>query len=203
MPEGSAALHDVVRRQRACRSFDPSVAVSDDDIETVLDAAVHAPSAENTQPWVFVVVRNHRTRRALADIWASAWAIGSAQIRTHVDDALFADLERGMGGGFGTAPVVVVVCADLDRVDELFAECSIYPAVQNLLLTATGMGLGSCLTTGLTSFFVEQVRDLLDLPGTVKPLAAVYLGAPDRRLGPPRRRPASQSTYRERYGDLW
>lgn len=203
MPEGVALL-DVIHCQRACRAFDPSVEVTDADVETLLDAAVHAPSAENTQPWVFVVVRDDGTRRALAETWASAWSIGSEHVRGNVDDALFADLERGMGGGgFGTAPVVIVIGADLDRVDEMYAECSIYPATQNLLLTATALGLGSCLTTGLTTFFADQVRDLLSLPATVKPLAAVYLGAPERALGPPRRRPASQSTHRERYGDNW
>ncbi|MGH9215410.1 MAG: nitroreductase family protein, partial [Acidimicrobiales bacterium] len=39
-------------RQRACRHFAPD-AVPDDDVDRMLDAAVHAPSAENAQPWVF------------------------------------------------------------------------------------------------------------------------------------------------------
>ena len=47
----------VVGRQRACRNFDAERDVGDDLIERVLDAARFAPSAENTQPWVFVVVR--------------------------------------------------------------------------------------------------------------------------------------------------
>jgi nitroreductase len=204
MPDIAVDLGDVIRKQRACRSFDPTVAVTDAELEVLLDAAVHAPSAENTQPWVFLVVRNDDTRRHLAEIWAAAWATGRDQVRASVDDTLFADLERGMaGGGFGAAPVVIVVAADLERVDPMYAECSIYPAIQNLLLTATSIGLGSCLTTGLTTFFADQVQDLLDLPSTIKPLAAVYLGVPDRPLGPPRRRPAASCTFRERYGAPW
>lgn len=198
-----AELLDVVHRQRACRGFLPDGDVSDADVAVLLDAAVHAPSAENTQPWLFVVVRDAETRARLARIWADAWSLGRGIVKEKVDDALFRDLDRGMSGGFGNAAVVIVVCADLERVDEEYAECSIYPAVQNLLLAATDLGHGSCLTTGLTTFFADEVRGLLALPTTAKPLAAVYLGTPDRVLGPPRRRPATESTHRERYGAPW
>jgi nitroreductase len=50
-------LFGVMHAQRACRRFDPDAEVTDSDIEQMLQAAVHAPSAENTQPWAFVVVR--------------------------------------------------------------------------------------------------------------------------------------------------
>ncbi len=199
-----ADLLEVVHAQRACRSFDPAAELSDSDIEVMLDAAVHAPSAENSQPWVFVVIRDDATRAALSQIWSGAWAIGAAQVRESVDPTLFQDLERGMGqGGFGTAPVVVVVSADLERVSEMYAECSVFPATQNLLLAASALGHASCLTTGLTTFFADQVRDLLALPETIKPLATVYLGSPATPLRRPRRRPALDTTHRERYGEHW
>ncbi len=51
------SLFDVVRNQRAYRAFraDP---IDDELVERILQAATFAPSAENTQPWVFVVVRD-------------------------------------------------------------------------------------------------------------------------------------------------
>lgn len=196
----------IMHAQRACRRFDPSADVPDSDIEQILQAAVHAPSAENTQPWAFVVVRDQKTRSLLADWWTETWNAGGGDfIRSSLDDkALIADLEYGFNrGGFAAAPVVVAVCVDTERVAEIYAPSSIYPAVQNLLLAAADLGYGSCLTTGLTTFGVDRVRELLGLPGTLLPMAAVYLGAPAKKLSPPRRRPAALVTFRERYGNTW
>lgn len=196
----------VMRAQRACRRFDPDGKVLDADVERILESAVHAPSAENTQPWSFVVVRNEDTRAQLAGWWTETWNAGGGDfIRQSVDDkALVADLEYGFNrGGFAAAPVVVVVCADTERVPEIYAPSSIYPAVQNLLLAAADLGYASCLTTGLTTFGIDRVREKLQLPDTLLPMAAVYLGKSARKLSPPRRRPALSVTYREQFGKPW
>jgi nitroreductase len=196
----------VMRAQRACRRFDPDGKVLDSDIEQMLQSAVHAPSAENTQPWSFVVVRDEESRRLLADWWTETWNAGGGDfIKGSLDDrALIDDLEYGFNrGGFAAAPVVIVVCADTDRVAEIHAASSIYPAVQNLLLSAADLGYGSCLTTGLTTFGVDRVRDRLALPDTLLPMAAVYLGRPAKKLSTPRRRPATEVTHREKFGIAW
>jgi nitroreductase len=198
-------LFSVIKAQRACRRFDPDGDVSDADVEQMLDAAVHAPSAENTQPWFFVVVRDAQTRADLAAWWTETWQAGGSEYARQVaTDAMYSDLEFAVGsGGFAAAPVVVVVCLDTQKVLEVFAQSSIYPAVQNLLLAANGLGYGSCLTTGLTLFGVDRVRERLGLPETVTPMAAVYLGKPAKALNPPRRQPAREVTYRERFGEPW
>jgi nitroreductase len=199
-------LRAVMRAQRACRRFDPDGKVLDSDIEEMLASAVHAPSAENTQPWSFVVVRDGDSRRLLADWWTETWNAGGGDfIKQSLDDrALIADLEYGFNrGGFAAAPVVIVVCADTERVAEIYAASSIYPAVQNLLLAAADLGYGSCLTTGLTTFGIDRVRERLALPDTLLPMAAVYLGPPAKKLSPPRRRPALDVTYRETFGAAW
>jgi nitroreductase len=128
-----------MRAQRACRRFDPDGKVLDSDIEQMLQTAVHAPSAENTQPWSFIVVRDEESRKLLADWWTETWNAGGGDfIKGSLDDqALINDLEYGFNrGGFAAAPVVIVVCADTERVMEIYAAASIYPAVQNLLLAA-------------------------------------------------------------------
>jgi nitroreductase len=201
-----AELRAVMQAQRACRRFDPDGEVLDSDIEHMLRLAVHAPSAENTQPWSFVVVRAEQTRKLLADWWTETWNAGGGDLvkQSIEDKALVADLEYGLNkGGFAGAPVVVVVCADTDRVAETHAPSSIYPAVQNLLLSAADLSYGSCLTTGLTTFGVDHVRELLQLPQNLIPMAAVYIGRPARKLSPPRRRPATEVTYREKFGAAW
>jgi nitroreductase len=194
-----------IRAQRACRRFDPDGKVPDSDVEQMLAAAVYAPSAENTQPWTFIVVRDEGNRALLASWWTETWNAGGGDfVKQSVDDkVLVADFEYAFSGGFAAAPVVIVVCADTEKVMEVYAPSSIYPAVQNLLLTAADLGYGSCLTTGLTLFGVERVREQLELPQSVNPMAAVYLGQPARKLSPPRRGPATEVAYREKFGAAW
>ena len=192
----------VVHRQRACRAF-ADVPVPDHEIERILDAAVHAPSAENRQPWEFVVVRDADTRAALAALAHRAWEAGGREAeRDRLAPALFADVDRGMTGGFATAPVMIVVCADNERGLPATASESVYPAVQNLLLAATALGLGSALTT-ITRAFGAETRSLLGLPEHVAPMAMIPIGRPIRPLGPPRRDPFEQHTHRDRYGEAW
>jgi nitroreductase len=195
----------VVSRQRACRSFDAEGELPDCDVEAILEAAVHAPSAENTQPWVFIVLRDVGLRATICELWTSAWAAGGADhVRANASEALFEDLDRGIaGGGFAAAPVIVVVGADTGLVSDAYAQSSIYPAVQNMLLAANVAGYGSCMTTGLTTFFSDELRELLCIPSPVLPLAVVYLGRPLVPQSPPRRRPAREAMYRERYGAPW
>jgi nitroreductase len=196
-------LFDVVHAQRACRSF-ASTPVPDDVIARVLDAATFAPSAENRQPWVFVVVRDDTARAQIHDLTARAWERGGrAFAATRLEPGLLADVEHGIaGGGYRTAPVLVVVAADLQRAHPATVPASIFPAVQNLCLAAQALGLGSALTT-LTTTLSRELAAIVGLPETVTAQAVVPLGCPARRLGPPRREPFAEHTYRDRYGAAW
>jgi nitroreductase len=95
-----------------------------------------------------------------------------------------------------------VVCGDTRLGLELTLSASIFPAIQNLLLAATALGLGSALTT-LPVAFGDELRTALSLPDPVHPLAVVPLGWPVRPLGPPRRQPVSEKAHRDRYGARW
>jgi nitroreductase len=192
----------VVHRQRACRAFSDA-AVDDELVARVLDAATFAPSAENRQPWEFVVVRDPQARAQLGELTVRAWEAGGREFaRTRLDDKLMADVDAGATGGVAAAPVIVVVCADTERGLPQTVPSSIFPATQNLLLAATALGLGSALTT-ITTAFAAELRALLGLPEHVVPVAIVPIGWPARALGAPRRDPFAAHTYRERYGRGW
>jgi nitroreductase len=193
---------EVVQRQRACRTF-RSDSVGDDLVERVLEAATFAPSAENAQPWEFVVVRDELVRARIGDLTRQAWRGGGrAYAEARLSPQLLADVDRGAEGDLSAAPVLVVVCGDTRRAHEAVVPASIFPAVQNLLLAANALGLGAALTTLPTAFAVE-LRELLALPDHVRPLAVVPLGHPARVLGPPRREPVSDHAHRDRYGRRW
>ena len=196
------AFFEVVLSQRACRSFAPDP-VGDEVIGKLLQAATHAPSAENRQPWVFVVVRRDVLRDAIGTIYLRAWDSGAREHSTRrLDARLLTEVDEGARGGVASAPVLVVVCGDTEKSHPQALASSIFPAVQNLLLSAGAVGLGSALTT-LAVIDRDGISKLLALPGHIVPMAIVPLGWPSRTLGPPRREPVEEKTHREVFGSPW
>ncbi|HUI47519.1 MAG TPA: nitroreductase family protein, partial [Acidimicrobiia bacterium] len=78
----------------------------------------------------------------------------------------------------------------------------IFPAVQNMLLAATALGLGSALTT-ITAGYRAEMQSILGLPDHVWPVALVPIGYPAHPLGRPRRAPFREHAHREQYGRPW
>ena len=192
----------VVERQRACRTF-TAEPVDDELVARVLRAATFAPSAENRQPWEFVVVRDEQRRHAIAALMQRAWeSSGRAHSARRLTPAMLDDVDRGMTGGFASAPVHVVVGGNTERALPATITSSIFPAVQNMLLAATALGLGSALTT-IATIYADELTAIVELPPHVTPVAVVPLGHPARALKPPRREPFEQHTHRERFGTGW
>lgn len=195
-------LFDLMRAQRACRAYTDEP-VADADLARIFDVAVHAPSAENKQPWEFVVVRDADARAAIGVLMARAWnGVGKAFSEGRLSPALFADVDRGATGGIARAPVHIVVGADTDRGLEATSCESIFPAVQNLMLAASALGLGTALTT-IAVGAAHELRAVVGFPNHVRPMAVIPVGHPARTLGPPRREPFERHTHRDRYGTVW
>jgi nitroreductase len=195
-------LFSVIRMQRAHRAFTDEP-VPDEVVERVLEAATFAPSAENTQPWVFIVVRDADARARIGELNRQAWEGGGREFsRPRLSPEVFAKVEAGATGGIANAPVLVIVGGDTSRCVEAVLEASVWPAVQNLLLAAQALGLGASLTT-ITTVFGDELRSLLALPDHVRPLGVVPLGWPAKQLKPPRRAPVADKTFRDRYGQPW
>jgi len=98
--------------------------------------------------------------------------------------------------------VLVVVGGDTRLGDRRVLEASVFPAVQNLLLAATALGLGSSLTT-LPLMFGAELASIVELPAEVVPMSVVPLGWPARPLSPPRRQPVADKAHRETFGTPW
>ena len=190
---------EVVLSQRACRHFSDEP-VGDDLVARCLLAATHAPSAENLQPWVFVVVRDAERRAAVGDLMRRVWRqAGRAHSEGRLPPALLDDVEAGAEGTIAAAPVLVVVCGDAAVGLEATLPASVFPAVQNLLLAANALGLGSAMTT-LATLAGDRLAALLELPPTVRPMAVTPLGWPARPLGPPHRLPVEGRAHLDSYG---
>ena len=209
---------DVVSTQRAIRRFLPDP-VPDALLARVLDAATRAPSARGAEPWAFVVVTDAALRAEIGRLYLTAWE--TAARFTEASDAdhdvktapHYARMMRGadvLARGLGAVPVHVVCGLDHARLGPIAdgagalrspgaAYASILPAVQNLLLAARALGLGTTLTT-LHRVFEPALRELLGLPSSIEPVVLVPLGFPRDRFGPTRRRPLSEVAHRDRWG---
>lgn len=199
--DGAPGFFEVVLGQRAHRELLPDP-VPDELVGRALLAATHAPSAENLQPWVFVVVRDPQARERLGAIAARLWRAGAREHAAgRISPVLLAGVERWATGGLAAAPVIVVVCGDSSLADPRSLAASIYPAAQNLCLAAQAQGLGSLFSTLPT--FDRELAELLGLPPSLEPMAVVPVGWPRRRLGPPRRIAVAEKAHRDRFGNRW
>ncbi len=190
---------DVVLSQRAARSFTPED-VDDATVAKILTAATHAPTAENSQPFVFIVVRDPGIRATIGDITARVWEGGARDMeKGRLAPAFLADVDQGAMGGCAQAPVLIVVAGDTRLTFAESLDSSIFPAVQNLLLAAHALGLGSTLTT-LPTLSGNDLSEALDLPPEVRPVAVIPVGHLTKKLGPPRRLPISEKAHLNRYG---
>ncbi|KYH39893.1 MAG: hypothetical protein AYL33_007060 [Candidatus Bathyarchaeota archaeon B63] len=164
-------VFEAIKTRRSIRSFTQE-AVSDEEIEMILDAARSAPSAGNIQPWIFIVVKNPEMKRRISRAALNQFFIEEA-------------------------PVVIVVCADQERSRmgygsrgaNLYCIQDTAAATQNILLAAHALGLGACW---VGAFYEDEVRQALRVPRGVRPVAIVPIGHPAERPGAVFKRPLSE-----------
>jgi F420 biosynthesis protein FbiB-like protein len=181
---------EAIAGRRSIRRF-KDAPVSDEDIETILTAATQAPSGKNRQPWRFVVVKgDHRTemvrimRESIAFLEEQGSDTGSARWTANV-------MEQ--------APVTVFVFdAHTPRQrlpweggGDLVNVQSIGAAIQNMLLAALDLGLGSLWICDVL-YAYDPLCDWLKQEYQM--IAAVSFGYPDEQPGPRPRRPLSEVT---------
>jgi nitroreductase len=178
-------VQTLFRYQRAIRTFTEEE-VPDDLVHQVLTAAIHGPSGSNTQPWHFIVVRDPTVKQAISAVYEEARAAGPMPSACGARQPL-------------AAPVLIVACVNTPASGRAGFQtgASIYPSVQNLLLAARALGLGSCLTT-LHRRRKARIHAILGIPDQIETAAIIPLGWPDRDYGPNRRPPLDRLI-----GPLW
>jgi nitroreductase len=199
---------DVATTQRATRRLTPDP-IPEATLRQIMDAAICAPSGGNRQGWSFLIVRDPARRARLGELYREAWA--ELMKVPYYRDAAAAPPDspagkmlasaRHLSEHLGEAPVLIVACIGLDPGVKatLTTGASIYPAVQNLMLAARALGVGSCLTT-IHKFRDREVKELLGIPANVETAALIPLGYPRGKFTPARRKPVTDVTYSDRWG---
>lgn len=155
--EEAMNISEAIRKRRSIRKYKEGVEIPRKDIETILEAAMMAPSARNTRPWEFVVVESREGKEKIMEI-------------------------QPYTGMLKTASAAIIVCG-LPEVQKE-ANCSEFwpedcgAAIENILLQALELGYGTCWC----GFYpvedrVKALKEAFDLKSV--PLAVVALGVPD------------------------
>ena len=220
---------EAIHSARAIRRFKPDP-VPETVITAILDAAIRAPSAGNSQNWIFLVVQDAEQRRKLGLLYRKASDIASAMYAArgrppHLTEEQF---RRLMSSGsflwdhLADAPVILVPCQtqpkipppdalppdvrarhlDEQRYVERIRGASIYPAVQNVILACRAFGLGTTITTNHIRC-EDEVKAVLGVPEDVQTFALMPIGYPLDAFGPVVRRPVAEVVYADRWARQW
>ena len=198
-PELDMPIGEAIFTQRAIRRLDPNRPITDAHLKIVLDAASKAPSGGNTQPARFLVVRDKDRIREFGKLYHEAWW---AKRRdefgwTGKDDIPESSVYRmpsRLADEIVDAPVVILALS----VGGKETAHSVFPPVQNLLLAARALGIGSVLTT-LHPDVMERVYMMFGIPEEVELYCCIPLGYPRGNFGPTRRFPTSETTSWNRW----
>ena len=207
-------VFEVMRTQLSIKRFKPDP-VSDEDIRTILTAATWAPSGTNAQPWEFVVLKDPDLKKQIADLYRE----GLRFLLDHPRRQGYQEPDRRtfpktmmrksvyLRDHLEESPVLVVVAMNLDKhhlprfgtLKAIRAEAvytSILPCIQNLMLAARALGIGSCLTTAIT-ILEEDAKIALGMPEETQIIALIPMGYPADDFKPVTRIPAEEFTHRD------
>jgi nitroreductase len=183
---------ELFRHQRAVRAWSDQP-VTDEELAQVLQAAIHGPSGSNTQPWHFIAIRDQAVKDAVNEAYEEG-------LRDAYGDAVPA---RGADRQpMSAAPVLIVACVDTPPSNRAGFQtgASIYPNVQNLMLAARVLGMGTVLTT-LHRRRKDRIHEILSIPEGIESAAIIPLGWPDRDYKPNTRPPLEQFVMHDRWSD--
>lgn len=202
-------IFDAIQGRKSIRKFKPTP-VPDEDIKKILDAGRLAPSANNSQPWRFVVIRDMELLKKMAD--AAREMVD--RMLPYAEDEKQAQRLAAYKSSFYTffenAPVVIAVfmskysagtdrllarmgysAGDIMRLRPVPGLQSVSAAIQNMLLAAHALGYGSCWMTG-PLVAQEAFEKLLEYDKDTFIAALLPIGVPDEDPPARKRKPLEE-----------
>ena len=210
MSEGTELFH-IMRTTRAMRRLKPDP-VPDELIQRILQAGQWAANGGANQRWRFLVVKDRSIKEQVQKWYQKAFdevvgpryrgsepPPGSSPGRYRRQH----DAVEYLTEHYHEAPVWIVACQDDgEETPTRSAGASIYPAVQNMLLAARALGLGSTLTSRHLRH-EKEVEEILGLPPGVHSYAILPIGYPMGNFGPVRRGPLADVVYLDKWGERY
>ena len=190
-------LFDAINSRRSIRRY-TAAPVDDKTVNKVLEAGRWAPSWANTQCWRFVVVRDPDTKAQ----------ISQSLMKIQLEDRL---VDNPATKTISDIPVLVVVCAETgisgckpgatpdgnyvtDKGDWFMFDTAL--AVQNMVLAAHGLGLGTVI---IGAFDAKMVEEILGVPEGYRVVVLFPLGVPAREGKAPPRKELTEIVINDRW----
>jgi nitroreductase len=191
-------LLEAMATTRAIRRYTPDP-IPDADLAEILWYAQRAPSGTNRQKFRFLTLRRDDPtaapgRELLAESFRKSWVDKRADLDREGEPEEGSPRYRMQAAmqhyvdHLDTVPVIVLVGLERYRPTHYTEGASVYPACQNLLLAARGLGYGGVMT-GWHAPVEAQLREVLGIPDGIALHACITLGVPAGRHGPLRRKP--------------
>lgn len=160
-----ADIFEVINNRRSIREYKKEQ-IKDTEIEKILNAAIMAPTARGEAPWHFTVIQNKELLEEINSV--------CHEIMKHSGDEFLEAIAKSGKNIMHYAPTVVIVSAKSTAAN-MQADCS--AAIENMLLAAEGLNIGSCWLGLITAYFKDENNiKHLHIPEDYTPLYGVSLG---------------------------
>jgi nitroreductase len=162
---------EAIHARRSIRDFTDQP-VTREEIERLLEVAVHAPNHRMTQPWHFYVL-GPETRRAYGEV------LGSRKAKRVEDPEAARAVQEKVAAAEAALPAMIAVSMTLDENPEIREEdyAAAMMGVENLLLAAHAMGLGTHIKTGAV-MDDPRARSAVGVPEGERIVVVIHVGVP-------------------------
>lgn len=140
--------------------------IDEETIKFLLECGVTAPSSGNMQPWEFIVVRDEKIKKKIVECTYFGYFSKGGDHQNWILEA----------------SIIIVACANQKRTRARYGETGnlssiidTSAAIENILLAASGIGLGGCWVGGVNE---EKLKEILKIPSEVKPVGILPIGYP-------------------------
>jgi nitroreductase len=153
-------VNEIIKKRKSIRKYEDGLKVTDEQIREILEAGMLAPSAVNSRPWEFIVVKNPEILNKISNLPNSHY-----------------DMVEKAG-------LAIVVCANLDLQYKDFFPQDCAAATQNILLQSAELGLGTCWCGVYPKEDkVQSFKEIFELPENIVPFNVIALGVPNEEFG--------------------
>ena len=159
---------EAIKTRRSIRKYKPEP-IPAEKLDMILEAARLAPSADNRQPWRFIIVQNTERKKQVAQ----------AANETFLNDAA----------------AIIVALADPDA-SARWHEKDTMIALEHIVLAATALGYGTCW---IGAFDEDALKHLLKIPAKMKIVALLPVGTPGEKPAPKSRKDRSEIFFKEQW----
>lgn len=164
---------EAIKTRRSIRKY-KSDPVPEEMMEKILEAGRWAPSANNSQPWKFIVLKDENVRKKIAEVTA-------------------------YGKFLADAPLGIAVVIDPKASTHPIEDGAI--ATQNMLLAAHALGLGACWIGSYGSAYEDKAKRILEVPEDKRLLSIISIGFPAESREK-RRKELGELVFTDAYGKL-